>query len=138
MAKPFQFRLRTLLLSVVPVAVLALPLGYLVRSSARAVAVTGIMTLDGLPLDGAVVTFRSLDTRERVASGETDMAGQFRLITFLGDGVYFNKVYAGSYAVTVSKMGDFPKQFGHEKTSALTAEVRGDAANVFTFNLTTP
>jgi hypothetical protein len=61
MAKPFQFRLRT-------------------------VPVSGIVTLDGVPANGVIVAFYPVVTpAESYASDITNSAGKFRLDFFFGD-----------------------------------------------------
>jgi len=59
------------------------------------------LTLDGKPLEGAVVTLLSVgESRNRSASGMSDAAGDVRFTTFhLNDGVL-----PGSYKVIVVKM----------------------------------
>ncbi len=63
------------------------------------VAVEGVVTLDGEPVEGATVLFKPQDGRGRPASGLTDSAGVFVLTTFReGDGVL-----PGSYLILVTK-----------------------------------
>jgi hypothetical protein len=83
-------------------------------ASRTAVPVCGTVTLDGNPVEGATVTFHLLgDDKEcRLATGQTDKAGTFRLTTGNEDGVV-----PGEYRVVVNKsvlagpklkMPDFP------------------------------
>ncbi|QEG43501.1 carboxypeptidase-like regulatory domain-containing protein [Roseimaritima ulvae] len=119
--------------------------------------VTGTVTLDGAPLEGAMVVFHG----EQGASGVTDASGNFTLTTFdPGDGA---KV--GVYKVTVSKSemvgvdtsysdinspnyGTEPppgaegtrkyivaEKYSNPDTAGLTADVKS-GANEFTFAVT--
>jgi hypothetical protein len=63
------------------------------------VPVTGTVTLDNTPLDGALVTYSPTAAGGHAASGTTDGAGRFTLSTFeSGDGAL-----PGSYMVGFSK-----------------------------------
>jgi hypothetical protein len=64
------------------------------------VPVSGIVTLNGKPLAGATVTFHLVgDDREgRLATGQTDKTGTFRLKTGSGDGAR-----PGEYKVVIVK-----------------------------------
>jgi len=60
--------------------------------------VTGTVTLDGTPVEGATVTFIPVDGKARSASGSTSADGTFELTTFKDkDGAL-----PGDYKVTVS------------------------------------
>jgi len=62
-------------------------------------AVTGTVTLDGQPVEGAGVSFSPKSADGRAAAGKTDASGRFSLTTVTsGDGAM-----PGSYAVAVSK-----------------------------------
>jgi len=66
---------------------------------AKTAKVEGVVTLDGTPVQGAMVTFIP-DNGERQASGLTDADGVFQLTTFnTGDGAL-----PGTHKVTVQKM----------------------------------
>ncbi|NLX56342.1 MAG: carboxypeptidase regulatory-like domain-containing protein [Planctomycetaceae bacterium] len=68
-------------------------------SSVGAVSVTGTVTLDGEPVEGASVVFVP-EGKGRMASGKTDSSGQFKLTTQkVGDGAV-----PGKYKVGVSKL----------------------------------
>ncbi|HKB03650.1 MAG TPA: carboxypeptidase-like regulatory domain-containing protein [Gemmataceae bacterium] len=78
------------------------------------VPVSGTVTLDGRPVEGAIVTFHLVgdDKEGRPATGQTDKAGTFRLTTGNEDGAR-----AGEYKVVIVKnvlpspkvkMPDFP------------------------------
>src|ERR1700704_4849510 len=129
MAKPFQFRLRTLLLAFMPMAVIALPIGYYLRMPRR-VVVSGTVTLDGVPLDRAYILLRPV-THMKISQPivGTDAAGKFRL-----------GAMPGSYVVLVwneatnSPSHVTPKRYGDDSMSGLTAQVTPDGPNVFNFN----
>jgi hypothetical protein len=61
--------------------------------------VEGVVTEDGVPVDGATVTFNPTTEGGVIATGRTDSKGEFHLTTYTsGDGAV-----AGEYAVTISK-----------------------------------
>jgi hypothetical protein len=121
----------------------------------------GLVTLDGEPVADAAVLFQPLNSDGPPSHGTTDEAGKFSLTTNNRPGV---KV--GKYRVAVSKVempnlhqtaqttgeGEkrvgfldegqlkevylLPKQYVDVMTSALTADVQGNAKNYFTFSLT--
>ena len=64
------------------------------------VHVTGKVTFEGKPVEGASVTFSPMDSEGRLASGLTDVQGEFLLLT---QGATKNGCLPGSYRVTVSK-----------------------------------
>ncbi len=166
MATPCQFPLRTLLLAVVPVAAVVLPVGWHLRrpKPPQPVPVSGFVTLDGVPLDGADVLFCNDYTLP--TGGTTDANGRFVLKTW---GVTKDQQGAlpNFYKVVVVKaleIGPFrdvsgkevepgemgiseifgtikfltPERYRDGSTSGLSAEVTQDGPNAFTFNLTTP
>jgi len=64
------------------------------------VAVSGTVTFDGEPVEGAVVSFVAQDGPSRLSAATTDAQGQFSMeTTQAGDGVL-----PGSYAVVISKL----------------------------------
>jgi hypothetical protein len=137
MAKPFQFRLRTLLLAFVPVAVVALLVGWNLRRP-RPIPVSGTVTLDGKPLIGAQVTFfpiEPIDPSGRSAGGQTDGTGGFRLASGAFQGSYGVSVINGFNQPPAPIGRIVPVRYQNTATSGLAAEVtRGP--NDFTFNLT--
>lgn len=83
--------------------------------------VTGVVTLDGKPLVGAVVTFLNLDEHGTLTVGETDAEGAYRL-TYLGAA----GTAPGPYRVAVSYlMGTEGQVIGLARRSTLapTAEL---------------
>ncbi len=158
MARRFQFRLRTLLLAVVPVALIVLPLGHWVRLRPPAperVPVTGTVTLDGVPLEGAYVSFGPIESVPPNGAGitfvpvgmwaralKTDVAGKFKLES---------DCRPGSCAVFISKyekregappgaeyLSVIPERYSDLDVPCLSAKVTRVGPNDFTFNLTTP
>jgi len=65
--------------------------------------VTGVLTMDGQPIEGAQVVFHS-DTTPRLPSGTTDADGKFRLTMVRPD----DGAMEGEYSVTVYKPGGIP------------------------------
>lgn len=65
------------------------------------VPVTGTVTLDGTPVDGATVNLMS-DTDNRLASGKTDASGKFTLQTIIGSQTAPGAV-VGGHGVAVLK-----------------------------------
>jgi hypothetical protein len=139
MAKPFQFDLRTLLLAAVPVAVFSLVVGMYLRRP-QPVPVSGLVTLDGKPLQSAKIAFNGATMIAR-----TNTKGSFNLRTKVGRSVVDGAI-PNSYRITVVKILDgkgprkntLPERYASEDTSGLTAEVTRDGPNFFTFDLTTP
>ncbi len=86
------------------------------------VEVTGTVTLNGEPLEGALVSFEPLATGEdkeyqRPSRGETNAQGEFRLTTYVPD----DGVPIGKYRVAVQKremIGEVPEDFNWESADA--------------------
>jgi hypothetical protein len=121
--------------------------------------VTGTVTYNGSPVEGATVTFATSSREGRGAVGRTDQAGKFTLMTFApGDGAI-----PGTYQVTISKTTteggvteeeaneylargetppaptvkhELPEKYSSPQASGLTAEVKPGEENDFTFDLT--
>lgn len=122
------------------------------------VKVTGTVTFQGKPLEGASVAFSPIDMG-RAASGKTDATGRFQLTSLKAD----DGAMPGKYNVSVSKVevenamtadeamkwfkehsgpppggnikNALPDKYKDVKTSGLTAEVTEGGANDFTFSL---
>src|SRR6185436_12065008 len=68
------------------------------------VKVTGLVTLDSQPVDGATVVFQPATGAGKAATGMTDKDGKFNLTTSTaGDGAM-----PGTYKVTVTKVEGGP------------------------------
>ncbi|MBA3312549.1 MAG: carboxypeptidase regulatory-like domain-containing protein [Planctomycetaceae bacterium] len=66
--------------------------------------VTGIVTLDGKPVEGANVALVSGDPAVRSAGGMTDAQGNFSVTTYFDPQHQPEGAMPGDYAVTVSKL----------------------------------
>ena len=72
---------------------------------ADTVKVTGTATLDGMPLEGAVVRFAPISDRGfHGASGVADASGKYELVTDIGNGKSRPGVIPGDYTIYVSRM----------------------------------
>lgn len=84
--------------------------------SANLHPVSGVVTLEGKPLANTRVTFNPTDSAGRMAFGQTDSEGQFKLTTFNhNDGAL-----PGQYKVTISVVGP-----AHMVDSALATNLKG-------------
>lgn len=73
------------------------------------VPVTGNVTFNGSPVEGATVTFVPVDAMTgKTASGDTDAQGNFQLQTFVAATTQAKGALVGDYKVTVTKMADAP------------------------------
>jgi hypothetical protein len=114
------------------------------------VEVTGTVTFDGKPLEGANVIFHPLEGGEGMLASQsvTDAEGRFQLATHTGGGKYKPGIVAGKYAVAITKLDTaaisktfappknlLPKKYGDPATSGLTADVVVGQANDFPFRL---
>ncbi len=117
----------------------------------KVVPTTGVVTLDGQPVEGATVNFHS-KSKELAAYGRTDASGRFTLTTYEAtDGAV-----PGEHVVTVKKVKTntvlnpddpeadplstseewlVPKKFASQSTSGQTATVTEEGDNDFTFEL---
>ncbi|MCA9188574.1 MAG: carboxypeptidase-like regulatory domain-containing protein [Pirellulaceae bacterium] len=107
----------------------------------RRVHVSGVVTFEGTPVEGAHVMFTP--TGARPASARTDADGRFELRTFdENDGAVI-----GTHLVTIAKKkfgqdpyaaagSALPERYGRTDTSGLSAEVTADGPNDFRFDLT--
>ncbi|HVC94805.1 MAG TPA: hypothetical protein VND64_13995 [Pirellulales bacterium] len=143
MAKPFELRLRTLRLTVVPVAVMALPLGYFfLQRPVAPVPVTGSVRLDGANCEWVRVVFIPVSPGGKIGECTTGSLGDFELKTWIDDTSYPG-LLPGSYAVLVEDIssnvmpeGAIPKRYQDAATSGLSATVTRDGPNNFNFSLT--
>jgi hypothetical protein len=112
--------------------------------------VSGTVTLNGQPLEGANVTFHPLDERQNTMASQavTDAAGRFQLSTHIGGGRFKNGIAAGKYAVAINKLDTaaikttmsppknvLPGQYNDPATSGFTADVVAGQENEFPFAL---
>lgn len=110
---------------------------------------TGVVTMDGSPVIGALVVFAPKDfddTTKLAAQAETGSDGAFTLQTYLGGEDYKAGVESGEYVVTVTKlevvqdMRSKPKHLLPQKYSMpgktdLSATVKATGDNSFEFDL---
>jgi hypothetical protein len=69
------------------------------------VPVSGTVTYNGQPLEGATVTFMPADrTTGKTASGISDAQGNFEMETFVAGAVKAKGALAGDYQVTIAKL----------------------------------
>ena len=101
--------------------------------------VVGLLTLDGQPVHGAVVTFVPAEGGGRAAAGKTDQNGRFALTTLeWGDGAAPG-IYTPTFSWTkADDRGEvkslLPKKYADARTSGMVVEVvRGE--NEFSFEL---
>jgi hypothetical protein len=123
------------------------------------VPVTGVVTYNGEPVEGAAVVFGAASGQDRPATGTTDASGRFSLTTYeQGDGAI-----AGRFTVAISKtetvggmtedeehaaieagqqvkpaetVDRLPEKYKDGIGSGLTAEVEAGRENHFDFELT--
>lgn len=117
------------------------------------VKVSGTVTYNGQPVEGASVAF--VPEKGPPASGETDASGKFTLSTFeTGDGAVPGKHtvlisepspdielsgeedYEYDYSEPDESAGRFPAKYGDLGTSDFTADVKEGGEGDFTFNMT--
>lgn len=67
-------------------------------------AVTGVVTYQDQPVEGATVTLIPSDPKGRSASGITDAEGKFSVKTYITSEHQPEGALPGDYAITVSKM----------------------------------
>ncbi len=120
--------------------------------------ISGVVTLDGAPVEGALITFHPMDPAGSGANGRSGAAGEFVMGTFSGD----DGVIPGSYQVTISKItypggsaqvgeddpnydpnapepkpvNALPEKFNGTATSGLKADVTTSAVTDLKFDLT--
>jgi hypothetical protein len=114
------------------------------------VGVSGTVTQNATPLEGANVVFHPVDDSANalVSQAVTDAAGRFELATHVGGGKFKPGIVPGKYLVAITKLdiaaitnthappqNVLPKKYGDPTTSALTANVVAGKENDFSFNL---
>ena len=110
---------------------------------------TGTVTLDGAPIDDAVVVFYPRNTAAnsmQAAQANTDAEGRFEMRTHIEKDVYREGIPPGDYDVTVTKLevvhdmrrqpkNLLPRKYSSARTSKLSATVQPNNDNAFTFVL---
>jgi hypothetical protein len=121
------------------------------KSGPATVEVTGTVTLNRAPIDGASVLFSpdigSSDGR-LASQATTDSAGRFTLSTHVGGGKFKSGIVPGKYVVSVTKLDTaaakntfsppknlLPPKYADPKTSLLNADVGAGQTNDFQFPL---
>jgi hypothetical protein len=161
MSRRFQFSLRTLLVAISSIAVVAIPIGYLIRlppppQPPIEVPTNGIVTLDDAPLADANIAFYA-DGQGR--SARTDAAGRFAIPAFpgsykvavrktietgprrnavTGELIDPNENFVGFRSIQVETKSLIPECYGDPDTSGLAADVCEGGPNRFMFQLVTP
>lgn len=87
--------------------------------------VTGKVTLDGSPLEGATVAFAPVGEGQ-AASGKTDASGTYNLTTFVNN----DGALPGSYKVTISKVEDAAGGAGSGSEDDIYAAMEKSGKNV--------
>ncbi len=91
--------MKNLWLKLAPAAAICVLLGCGGGNSAKVADASGVVTLNGQPVDGARVVFTPKDGGSRFSHGTTDASGNFKLSTFgMNDGAL-----VGRHTVTVTK-----------------------------------
>lgn len=161
-AQHLQFSLRAVLLFVGIVACISWPTAHIVRAVLRRpppfVRASGVVTLNGAPLDSATVSFFPVNGTDPPAAGTTDLRGRFELRTYVSPTRIMKGALPGDYMVTVHKGIPWPSvmpstsRIGAEEvppevrarrpskyeataTSGLSATVVAGGNNSFTFSL---
>ncbi len=112
--------------------------------------VSGVVTQDGAPVEGAMVLFHpeKKGVGIKVSSGETDAQGKFELESHVSGSTYKPGAQAGEYRVSIEKQDRsqvyktmsapkdmLPVKYKDPATSGFTATVSADGDNSFEFNL---
>ena len=105
----------------------------------RAAAVSGLVVLDGEPVEGATVLFTPTEPGGKAAKGVTDASGRYVLKPAETGGDVRQGAYKVSIKKTVTDDGDeakhlLPQQYADPRTSALMVEISGGASE-FSFDL---
>jgi hypothetical protein len=120
-------------LAFVTLAALALSADLRAEPDAAPVKVSGTVTFEGQPLDGARITFHPEAKDGKKATGKTDAAGKYALKADGAEGAA-----PGKYRITISlKRGDkelVPLAYTEKRTSPLVVEVAPEVKQ-YDFNL---
>jgi prepilin-type processing-associated H-X9-DG protein len=123
-----------------PVAVLSPPAAVeSVPMERRAPSVSGLITLDGQPVEGATVLFTPMEPGGQAAKGVTDASGRFVVKPAEAGGSVVPGTYRVSIKKTVAEDGDeakhlLPQKYAEPTTSALAVEIAG-GTNEISFDL---
>jgi hypothetical protein len=109
----------------------------------RTIPVSGTVTLDGAPVEGATVTFNPIGPEPtRVAGAITDAQGQFLLRTSIGGSALAEGAVPGEYAIIVSNSKQveaweqkIPDSYGRFPSSPLRYTVAAGKLNVVKLDL---
>jgi hypothetical protein len=114
------------------------------------VPVTGLITQNGSPVEGAVVLFHPVikGAGIKTSNGETDAEGKFELQSHVKGAEYQSGAQAGDYLVTIEKLDSsqvyttmsppkdlLPVQYKSPKSSGLEASVSSSGDKHFEFDL---
>ena len=114
------------------------------------VDVTGTISMNGSPVEGANVIFHPVDAEVSTLASQarTDAEGRFELQTHTGGGNYKLGIVPGKYAVVVTKLDTaaiantyappqnaLAKKYSNPMTSGLSADVRAGEENDFPFSV---
>jgi hypothetical protein len=115
------------------------------------VEVTGTVTLNETPVEGASVLFSpeiGSDDHRLASQATTDAQGRFKLTTHVGGGKFKSGIVPGKYVVTITKLDTtaakntfsppknlLPPKYADPKSSQLKAEVTTGQSNNFSFAL---
>ncbi len=155
---------RSLLVGIV---VLSLPLmmgcgGGEEKEAPPTVPVSGVVTYNGAPVEGATVGFQPIGMDQKPATGTTGADGRFELTTYISGIDYAPGAMPGDYQVTISKTESsvsgesvedqmrqqmtggapagpkhlLPEKYASPETTDLTANVGADGAEGLEFTLT--
>ena len=96
----------------------------------KTVPASGILTMDGAPVEGAGVTFMSKE-KNRVAEGKTDASGRFTLKTVVGK-IMLDGAVVGAHKVSVAKTentGKGAEKVAGESDREMVGRMAGQATN---------
>jgi hypothetical protein len=122
-----------------------------VKSGPATVEVTGTVTINGSPVDEAIVLFTpeiGASDGRLASQATTDSEGRFKLTTHVGGGKFKSGIVPGKYEVAITKLDPaavknpfsppknlLPPKYADPKTSQLKAQVAAGQTNHFQFPL---
>jgi hypothetical protein len=131
MSRPFQFSLRTALLLIFVIALVAWPCSVWLRTylaNRGLVAVKGLVTFKGQPLLGAKVILVPATVAAKPVQGVTNISGVFQTETLARPGDY-GVVIVGPASRSV------PAKYTNAATSGMVVTVSATGQNDLAFNL---